>query len=115
MSLTQAVKAVEVLTVSIPEGADAESTPFDTEGASSIQIITPSDWVASNIEMKVSADAKTWVPLVDSAGTEIVVGTAIAASKAVTLAAPAAASRYVRLISVTDQTATKTITVILKN
>jgi len=116
MALTGGLKGADVLTITVPTGAGAASQPFDTEGAASVQVITPSDWVTSNIEIQVSADAITWVPLVDAAaGTAFVAGTSVDASQAVTLPTAVLAARYLKLVSTTSQTATKTLKVILKN
>lgn len=92
-----------------------DSQPIDIEGAASILVVTPSTWVTTDLKAQVSADGVTYGALVDAAGADVVVATGADASQGIPLVAAALAARFLRLRSVTTQTALKTLKVVLKN
>lgn len=103
----------------IPSGATGQSAAVDLTGFAVTGIVMPATWVAAGITMLTSdAEAGTFLPVHDAAGTEMLI--TVAASRFVALSPDATSSlRWVKLRSGTtatpvDQTAERALTLIVE-
>src|SRR5687767_4196909 len=105
------------LDVTIPTGAGGASAAIQLAANEVlVAVITPSDWVTSDIEGQITPDnGSTWVTIYSGAATTQKYFTPTQASRAFFYSSGLShiALRHFKLVSINSQTATKTLTLVI--